>query len=135
MAMTSLQMSKLSFPLFQKAYRELLQIDIQLHFRGFAAVHAGVKNLRAAGQPADAGTCARICQAVDLACVFYFKEVQCLQRSVATVRLLRKQGVPAELVTGVQQWPFRAHAWAEIAGRVVNDKSHITEGFLVIDRC
>ena len=135
MVITSFRVPKLSFPFFLKAYRELLRVDIQLHTRGFAAVHAGVKNLTAAGHPADADTCAQICHAVDLACVFYFKEVQCLQRSAATVRLLRRRGVPAELVTGVQQWPFRAHAWAEIAGRVVNDKPHITEGFLVIDRC
>jgi len=135
MAAASSQVSKMSLLLFLKAYRELLKVDIQLHGRGFAAVHAGVKKLTAAGQQADPDACAEICHAVDVACVFYFKEVQCLQRSAATVRLLRRQGVPAELVTGVQQWPFRAHAWVEIAGRVVNDKPHITEGFLVIDRC
>jgi hypothetical protein len=135
MAATSSHVPKLFFPLFLKAYRELLLVDFQLHRRGFAAVHAGVKSLTASGQHADADACAEICHAVDVACVFYFKEVQCLQRSAATVRLLRRQGVPAELVTGVQQWPFRAHAWVEIAGRVVNDKPHITESFLVIDRC
>jgi hypothetical protein len=98
-------------------------------------VHQSVEAAKAGDCHPDADASQKICRAVDIACVFYFKEVQCLQRSAAAVRLLRRHGVPAELVTGVQQWPFRAHAWVEIAGQVVNDKPHITEGFTVIDRC
>jgi hypothetical protein len=135
MAATHSQPRKMSFPLFLKAYRELLRVDFQLRVRGFAAVHEGVKSLQPVESRIDADVCVEICHAVDVACVFYFKEVQCLQRSAAAVRLLRRHGVPAELVTGVQQWPFRAHAWVETAGRVVNDKTHVIDGFLIIDRC
>ena len=135
MTTPNLQARRMFFSLFFNSYSELLQVDIQLHARGFAAVREAVKNLRAAERHADIHVCTDICRSVDVACVLYFKEVQCLQRSAATVRLLRKRGIAAELVTGVQQWPFRAHAWVELAGRVVNDKPHITEGFAVIDRC
>jgi Transglutaminase-like superfamily len=72
--------------------------------------------------------------AMDLACVFYFKRVLCLQRSVATVILLRRHGWNAKLVTGVQILPFEAHAWVEIANEVVNDKPYMHEIYQVLER-
>jgi hypothetical protein len=65
----------------------------------------------------------------------YFKQVQCLQRSAATVCVLRQLGVPAELVIGAQPLPFRAHAWVEVRGVVINDKVSATENYAVLDRC
>ena len=118
-----------------EAYAELLWLELRLRGRGFAAVHQAVTKLAVSRCDPATHSHSDICRAVDLACVFYFKEVLCLQRSAAAVRLLRRHGVAAELVTGVQQWPFRAHAWVEIAGQVVNDKPHVTGGFAVIDRC
>jgi hypothetical protein len=116
------------------AYRELLAMEFLLWRGGFAAIHRTVAEFpQRATMPGHEPV--TICRALDIACVFYFKEVLCLQRSAAAVRLLRKRGVPAELVTGVQQWPFSAHAWAEVAKRVVNDKPHVTAAFAVIDRC
>lgn len=116
------------------AYRELLVAQFVLRRGGFAAIHRNVAELRLRTAVRD-HTPETICHAVDVACVLYFKEVLCLQRSAAAVRLLRKHGIAAELVTGVQQWPFSAHAWAEVARRVVNDKPHVTAAFAVIDRC
>ena len=118
-----------------RAYRELLWVEVLLRNRGFGGVHEAVKSLAAVERGLRFHSCEEICRAVDIACVLYFKEVQCLQRSAAAVRLLRRRGVHAELVIGVQQWPFRAHAWVEAAGRVVNDKPHVIESFTVIDRC
>jgi hypothetical protein len=72
---------------------------------------------------------------MDLACVFYFKRVLCLQRSAATTVLLRRHGWNAEMVIGVQLMPFQSHAWVEVQSRVVNDKPYVTEIFQVLDRC
>lgn len=121
--------------MFFEAYAELLWLELRLRIHGFPAVHEAVKNFAVSKPHSATNTDSEICRVVDIACVLYFKEVQCLQRSAAAARLLRRHGMRAELVTGVQQWPFRAHAWVEIAGRVVNDKPHVTEGFAVIDRC
>ena len=44
-------------------------------------------------------------------------------------------GVPAELVIGAQPLPFRAHAWVEVQGMIVNDKASATETYAVLDRC
>jgi hypothetical protein len=77
----------------------------------------------------------KVCSAVDVACIWYWKQVLCLQRSAAAACLLRDNGVPAELVIGAQRMPFHAHAWVEVQGRVVNDKSYTNEMYAVLDRC
>jgi hypothetical protein len=74
-----------------------------------------------------------ICMAVDTACIWYWKEVLCLQRSAAATCLLKRHGVPARMVIGAQQNPFKAHAWVEVDGQVVNDKSYMREMYAVLD--
>jgi hypothetical protein len=49
--------------------------------------------------------------------------------------LLRRHGVAAEMVIGAQRLPFKAHAWVEVSGQVVNDKPYIPELYEVLDRC
>ena len=86
-------------------------------------------------QPAAPGAVERICSAVDMACIWYWKEALCLQRSAATACLLKQYGVLAQMVIGAQQMPFKAHAWVEVDGRVVNDKPYTPEMYAVLDRC
>jgi hypothetical protein len=124
-----------SLPLFIRAYLALIRADLQLTCRGFAAVHRAVKNFALNGNRAETATPEAVCGAVDVACAFYFKEVLCLQRSAATTCLLRRSGIPAEMVIGVQQWPFRAHAWVEVKGRIANDRPYIADIYGVLDRC
>jgi len=61
--------------------------------------------------------------------------VLCLQRSATAACLLKKCGLAARLVIGAQQLPFKAHAWVEVEGRVVNDKPYMEEMYSVLDRC
>ena len=113
----------------------LLYFDGLMHFRGFQRLHAVVRaeQLRRVAKLRESGR--ELSHAVDLACVFYFKPVLCLQRSAATTALLRRHGWGAEMVIGAQLLPFQSHAWVEISGRVVNDKPYITEIFEVLERC
>jgi len=77
----------------------------------------------------------KLCEAMDFACVFYPKRVLCLQRSAATTMLLRRHGWSAEMVIGAQVLPFRAHAWVEVDGTVVNDKPYVADIFQPLERC
>jgi hypothetical protein len=43
--------------------------------------------------------------------------------------------MPATLVLGAKQMPFKAHAWVEVHGLVVNDKPYMHEIYSVLDRC
>lgn len=76
-----------------------------------------------------------VCAAVDTACIWYWKHVLCLQRSAASVLLLRAQGIPAQLVIGAQHMPFKAHAWVEVDGLIVNDVPYTKDLYAVLDRC
>ena len=72
---------------------------------------------------------------MDLACVLYPKRVLCLQRSVATVLLLRANGWPVEIVNGCDISTFANHAWVELSRVVINDKPYMNEIYQVLDRC
>lgn len=118
-----------------KAYLKLIYFDLYLARGNFFALYDKVRNYPAGKKAEEAGAIERICFAVDMACIWYWKEALCLQRSAATACLLRQYGVPAQLVIGAQQMPFKAHAWVEVGGRVVNDKPYMQEMYAVLDRC
>jgi hypothetical protein len=116
-----------------KAYLKLIHFDLYLARGNFAALYDKVRNYPVGTHTPDA--IEEICSTVDMACIWYWKEALCLQRSAATACLLKKYGVPAQMVIGAQQMPFKAHAWVEVDGRVVNDKPYMPEMYAVLDRC
>jgi Transglutaminase-like superfamily len=118
-----------------KAYCKLMFFDVYLARGNFAALYDKVRHCPANSKVTFPNAIDAICAAVDMASIWYWKEVLCLQRSAATACLLKKSGVPAQLVIGVQRTPFKAHAWVEVDGRVVNDKPYMQEIYVVLDRC
>ena len=122
-------------PLILQAYYELLRLEYPISRRNFSAIHEKVRNTAVRSRARWTITEQQVCHAVDLAAAFYFKNVRCLQRSAAAARLLKKSGIAAEMVIGVQQLPFIAHAWVEVGGRVVNDKPYMSEIYSVLSRC
>jgi hypothetical protein len=122
------------FLLFLRAYRELLLFDAYLR-RDFASLHDMVRKCPTASPKPSVQDPERICRAIDVACIWYPKQVLCLQRSAATVCLLRNYGVPAQMVIGTQTLPFKSHAWVELDGRVVNDRPYVRDIYSQLDRC
>jgi hypothetical protein len=118
-----------------KAYGKLIYFDLYLARGNFSALYEKVRKYPVRKEPPGYRTIEEICGAMDMACIWYWKEALCLQRSAATACLLRHYGVPAQLVIGAQQMPFKAHAWVEVEGRVVNDKPYMHEMYAVLDRC
>jgi hypothetical protein len=118
-----------------KAYLKLIYFDLYLARGDFAALYNRVRNYPVAVRTSDSDTVHKINTAIDLACIWYWKEALCLQRSAATACLLKKYGVAAKMIIGAQQMPFKAHAWVEVDGRVVNDKPYMAEIYAVLDRC
>jgi hypothetical protein len=118
-----------------KAYAQLIRFGSYLAREDFAGLCESVRKRRLCNKTFRADSIERVCAAVDRACIFYWKEVRCLQRAAATTTLLKDHGVSAEMIIGVQQIPFKAHAWVEFQGRVVNDKPYTGELYAVIDRC
>jgi hypothetical protein len=118
-----------------RAYLKLIHFDLYLARGSFAALYDKVRKYPVGKRAFAPDAVERICAAIDMACIWYWKEALCLQRSAATACLLKQYGVPAQLVIGARQMPFKAHAWVEVGGRVVNDKPYTPEMFAVLDRC
>jgi hypothetical protein len=118
-----------------KAYMKLIRFEFYLARANFRDLYDRVRNCPVARESPSADAVERICAAMDSACIWYWKEALCLQRSAATACLLKSYGVRAQLVIGAQQIPFKAHAWVEVDGRVVNDKPYTPEMYVVLDRC
>jgi hypothetical protein len=114
----------------------LFYIDCVMKLRTFKHLYGLVRHRAVSPKPfSRAVSSEEICRAVDMACVFYFKRILCLQRSSATTILLRRWGWNAEMVIGAQPIPFKSHAWCEIEGRVVNDKPYVRDMYQAFDHC
>ncbi len=120
---------------FFQALLLLFVYDILCTLRPFKVIHATIKRWRVANKSVGLATVDRICTAVNYACAWYPKQALCLQRSFVTTYLLRKRGVPATMVLGAQNLPFKAHAWVEVSGQAVNERSDIHATYAVWDRC
>jgi hypothetical protein len=119
-----------------RAYLQLILFHGYLLRGNFNALHQKVRNYPVRKRnsiPSDATK--RLCAAMDMACIWYWREVLCLQRSAAAACLLKQFGVPAEMIIGVQQVPFKSHAWVELNGVVVSDKPYMREMYAVIETC
>jgi Transglutaminase-like superfamily len=122
--------------LIVESYLLILCIEFLMFFRSFNELHKLVERGKVGKScPDRSDPPAQLCRAIDLACVFYPKQVLCLQRSSATTLLLRRHGIRAEMVIGTQMLPFKSHAWVEVGSAVVNDKPYMRELYHVIERC
>jgi hypothetical protein len=121
--------------LIVRAYLMLLYFDLFLARGNFRALYEQARNSPVGGATGIADATEKVCSAVDIACIWYWKQVLCLQRSAATVCLLKRFGVRAQMVIGAQQMPFKTHAWVEVDGHIVNDKAYMPEMYAVLDRC
>lgn len=121
--------------LFCKAILALLAYDLLSIFCRFETLYSIVTRWKVVGRRANRDTIEKVCNAVNHACVWYPKLSLCLQRSFVTTYLLRRHGAPAEMVLGAQKLPFKAHAWVEVEGRAVNERSNVQTTYAVWDRC
>jgi len=100
------------------ALYEIARYEVIVALLGSGHILSQLKRQSIAAKPASRELEQAICDAVLLATCFYWKPVLCLQRSVCTVRLLRRHGIVARLVIGYRPSPFFSHAWVEVDGRV-----------------
>jgi hypothetical protein len=113
---------------------ELLRYDLLAGTSGFRGVHSRSRwPVTGRGRVGwDLST--MVPRIVAAASAFYWKPILCLQRSVVTVRVLRRHGINAEVVIGCRPAPFVGHAWVEVDGRVVNDSPGYQQKLAVLAR-
>ena len=113
----------------------LIRTDALMYRRGISALHAVLTQTSPSGNAAASYRLEQICRAADIASILYCKRVLCLQRSAATTMLLRRYKFAAELVIGARIVPFKSHAWVELDGVVLNDKSYTPQLYRELERC
>jgi hypothetical protein len=121
--------------LFLQSWFLLLVYDVLNKLCRFQTLYGNVKRWNVSGGPAATDAVQRVCTALNYACVWYPKRVLCLQRSFVTTYVLRLHGIHAQMVLGAQTIPFKAHAWVEVEGQVINERSNVQASYAVWDRC
>ncbi len=121
--------------LFFRALLMLIAYDLLCTFSTFGKIHKMVKLWSVTRRPSDDDIIDRVCKAVNYACIWYPKQVLCLQCAFVTTYLLRRGGVSAHMILGAQKLPFKAHAWVEVDGRAINERSNVQATYAVWDRC
>ena len=117
------------------AFIALLSFDLLLRFRGFQSLITKVEHWPTAKPvTTDLILCKRVRAMVDRAQMYYPKKAMCLQHSAVVTCLLRRRGVPAAMILAAQEFPPKAHAWVEVAGRVVNDLTAVQKIYRVMRR-
>jgi len=117
------------------AFVGLLAVDVLLKFGGFQRLIRKVARCPIVEpRTVDREICRRVRGMVDRAQMYYPKKAMCLQHSAVVTCLLRRRGVPAEMVLAAQTYPPKAHAWAEVEGEVVNDHSSVKSEYRVLRR-
>lgn len=108
------------------AFIGLLAFDLLLKIAGFQRLIRKVERWPISEpRTTNREICRRVRGMVDRAQMYYPKKAMCLQHSAVVTCLLRRRGVPAEMVLGAQDFPPKAHAWAEVAGEVVSDSPSV----------
>lgn len=118
-----------------RAYVELIAHDLFMARHDFASLALRVKDFPLQSNVDQAAATEHITFALDVACCCYPKRALCLQRSAVLVKMLRHNGIPAHMVIGAQKLPFKAHAWVEVDGQIINDRLASRERFLVLEVC
>jgi hypothetical protein len=115
-----------AFNLVVRAWLALAHVDYCLRRHGYQrclAAYSSPGETRV--RTADVGIrAARYVSAIERAARCYPGTAVCLQQSLVLHRWLQRDGVPTDLRIGVLRHnrDFRAHAWVELDGQVLNDR-------------
>jgi len=118
-----------------EAYVQLLAYDLFMWRHDLAALHHQIKTFPTRETSPKPVSAELVTASFNVASAFYPKQALCLQRSAVLVKMLRRRGVRARLMIGAQKLPFRAHAWVQVDGVVIDDRLASSETFMVLEVC
>jgi hypothetical protein len=123
-----------------RAWWRLIRISRSLRTQSFAAVYPEqMAPVPASDRDPEAEECflqkaLRAFARAENFCHLKKAPQDCLPRSLALFQFLRSTGLPALHCIGVRQFPFGAHAWVELRGRVLRDTPAVADVYTVIAR-
>lgn len=108
--------------------------DITLSLGKVSAIRSLVRRIPTTPVLSSGRTIDEVLSAFNTAAVLYFRTPRCIQRSTALTAILRLHGFAANFTIGCRTMPFFSHAWVEIDGRPINERSTALATLRVIDR-
>jgi hypothetical protein len=115
-----------------QAFVELSRTRWRLRRHGLAATLGTIPSADAGRIDRFDDTASRVIAGFAATTLLSSAHDQCLVRSIAITRRLRRLRQPAELVIGVRLQPFRAHAWVRNGDMVMNDHIEVVREFTPI---
>ena len=119
-----------------EAWLVALRVKRMLAVRGLAESVAWAETVSVAAlREMDNDVACRMGRVVNLTCRFCVMSSTCLTRSLTLKRLFTRRGVPSQLKIGIrieEAKALAAHAWLEVNGAPVNDRSDIAADFHVV---
>jgi hypothetical protein len=121
--------------LLVRAFVDLVVVDVELRALGFSRllrrIEAGESAGRRVPPSPDPIRARHYARWIEAAARYHVLRPHCLQRSLVLHRWLRHEGLPSALRIGVLKdgAALKAHAWVELAGQVVNDRSTSVAAF------
>lgn len=113
----------------------LVVYDVELRVGKLPAIHRRVREVPVASRLTSIDAEARAARAIATVCMWYPRHIKCLQRAAAMTELMRRCGVPAQLVIGAVKQPLGFHAWVEVGGRSIDEKRDTQLTYAVLERC
>jgi hypothetical protein len=116
-----------------RAWTDLVYVDM-IGLAGFKAVRRSVRRTHTSARSSTPQTVSQVVAALEIACTWYVRPTRCLLRSAVVTRLLRREGVQADMIIGCHPAPLRAHAWVTVADKIVSDDLDGVEYFHILEK-
>lgn len=116
---------------FVEAWLALAHIDLVVRLMPYRRWRGWLQQDEPAGHLPDADRATPIALAVERAARRHWGHMNCLRRSIALQRLLRRRRIASRLHLGVRSGEDapEAHAWVTCAGQVLNDAPDVAERY------
>jgi len=130
--LTTALTEKADLKLIIQCYFYLIKVFFILKFKGFFKLINYLQKKAKNGWAIQAKQMDKLIISLNKACAFFPVKVKCLEWSTTLALLAYKKQLKCFLNIGVQNYPFRAHAWVEFNKKVVCDYPELPHSLAVI---
>jgi hypothetical protein len=132
--LTSDLSSKVKFKYVFQSYLLLVTIFFIFKMKGFYYLVNKIRNSAQDVAFTEKADINDLVVALNKACSFFPVRVKCLEWSATLYFLAKKYNIKCEFLIGVQNYPFKAHAWIEHNNRILADSNELGKSLAIILR-
>lgn len=110
----------------------LVKTSLILKFNGMSGLLETIQKKSDLIECSDTDLIKSFASALNKACLFFPFKVRCLTWSASLAMFALRKKLRCNLVIGVQNYPFIAHAWVESDGIIICDQQNLREELSII---